>query len=99
MCARLKLAEIRQSIFFSLMADEYTDVSNKEQVSICLCWVNSKKFKVHEDFNGFYKVSDIQSTTTVQAAYAIIRLNIPISRCHDQTYDGVSNTMGKMYMV
>ena len=37
MCARLKLAEICQSIFFSLMADEYTDVSNKEQVSICLC--------------------------------------------------------------
>ena len=43
----LKLAEIYQSKFFGLMADEYTDVSNKEKVSICLRWVNSKEFKVH----------------------------------------------------
>ena len=33
---RLKLSESHQSMFFGLMADEYTDVSNKEQVSICL---------------------------------------------------------------
>ena len=33
---RLKLSEVHQSIFFGLMTDEYTDVSNKEQVPICL---------------------------------------------------------------
>ena len=33
---RLKLSKIHQRMFFGLMADEYTDVSNKEQVSICL---------------------------------------------------------------
>ena len=92
----LKLGEIHQSMFFGLMADEYTDVSNKEQVSICLCWVNSKEFKVHEDFIGFYKVDNIQSTIIVQAITdALIQLNLPISRCCGQTCDGPSNTMGK----
>ena len=91
---RLKLTEIHQSMF--LMADEYTDVSNTEQVSICLSWVNSKEFKIHEDFIGFYKVDNIQSTTVIQAITdAVIRLNLPISRRRGQTYDGASNMMRK----
>ena len=32
---RLRLREIHQSMFSGLMADECTDFSNKEQVSIC----------------------------------------------------------------
>ena len=93
---RLKLSEIHQSMFFGLMADEYTDASNKEQVSICLRWVNSKEFKVQEDFIGFYEIDNIQSTTIVQAITdALIRLNLPISRCRGQIYDWASNMIGK----
>ena len=93
---RLKLSEIHQSMFFGLMADEYTDVSNREQVSICLHWVNSKEFNVHEDFIGFYEVDNIQNTTIVQAITdAPIRLNLPILRCRGQNHDGASNMMGK----
>ena len=78
------------------MADEYTDVSNNEQVSICLCWVNTKEFKVHEDFIGFYEVDNKQSLTIVQAiTNALIRLSLPILRCRGQTYDGGSNMIGK----
>ena len=47
------------------MADEYTDVSIKGQMSISLSWVNSKEFKAHEDFIGFYKVDNIKSITIV----------------------------------
>ena len=91
---RLKLSEIHQSMFFGLMADEYTDVSNREQVSICLHWVNSKEFNVHEDFIGFYEVDNIQSKTIVQAITdPLIQLNLPISRCRG--HDGASNMMGK----
>ena len=93
---RLKPSEIHQSMFFGLMADEYTDFSSKEQVFICLRWVNSTEFKVHEDFIGFYQVDSTQSTTIVQATTdALIRLNLPISRCRGQTYEGASNMMGK----
>jgi len=36
-------------MWFSLIVDETTDISVKEQVSICLRYV-SKTFQVHEDF-------------------------------------------------
>ena len=36
------------------MADEYTDVSNKEQLSLCLRTV-SNDLEVQEDFLGFYE--------------------------------------------
>ena len=43
-----KLCEsIRESQFYSLMADETTDMSAKEQVSICIRRVN-EKFKIEE---------------------------------------------------
>ena len=68
----LKIAEIYQSMFFGLMVDEY--------MSICLRWVNSKEFTVHDDFIGLYKFDNIQANTTVQViTYALIRLNLPIS--------------------
>ena len=97
---RLKLSEIHQSMFLGLMAGEYTDVSKKEQVTICLRWVNRKEFKVQEDFIGFYEVDNIQRTTIVQAITdALIQLNLPISRCRGQTYDGASNKVGKKFGV
>ena len=93
---RLKFAEIHQSMLVALMGDAYSDVSIKEQVSIGLLWVNSKEFKVHEDFIGFYKVDNIQSITNVQAVTdALIGLNLPISKCRGQKYDEASNMMGK----
>ena len=39
------------------MVDEY--------MSICLRWVNSKEFTVHDDFIGLYKVDNMQANTIV----------------------------------
>ena len=91
---RLKLAENHKSLFFGLMADEYTDVSNNEQVSIYLRRNNNNELKTHKDFVSFYEVDNIQSTIVVQAITdAVIRLNLSISRCRGQTYDAASNIM------
>ena len=38
------------------MADETADVPNKEQVVICIRWVDSN-FTVHEDFVGLRSVA------------------------------------------
>ena len=37
-----------------MMADEVTDSSNREQVAICLQWID-EKFDAHEDFIGLHK--------------------------------------------
>ena len=42
---------INDSIFYSIMTDELTECSNKEQFVICFRWVD-KGFNTHEDFIG-----------------------------------------------
>jgi len=51
------LSEI-SSGFFSIICDEYTDISNKEQLTICIRWVD-KELEAHEDFLGFYNIPHI----------------------------------------
>ena len=50
--------KIREAKYFSLMADEVTNVSNREQMIVCMCWIDGK-LEPHEDFLGLYKVDDI----------------------------------------
>ena len=61
-----KLNAIRQSKYFSIICDEYSDVSNKEQVSFCVLWIE-ENLKAIEDFLGYYKLPNIQSDTIVAA--------------------------------
>lgn len=90
-----KLDEIRMNGFFSIMCDEYTDCSNKEQMSFCVRTVN-EEFQANEVFLGFYEVHNIKSDTLVAAIEDILlRLNLPIDKCRGQTYDGASNMFGK----
>jgi len=55
-----KLTEVKNSNFYSIMCDEYTDISNKEQLSICVCWVDDN-LEAHEDFLGYYQVTNIKA--------------------------------------
>ncbi len=48
--------------YFSIMADEVTDSSNKEQVVVCFRCIN-KDFEPHEEFVGLYQVDSIKSNT------------------------------------
>lgn len=57
------VSEIRGG-FFSIICDEYTDISNKEQITICIRWVD-KELEAHKDFLGFYNVPDIGTETIV----------------------------------
>ena len=45
------VSEIRAG-FFSIICDKCTDISNKEQLTICIRWVD-KELEVHKDFLGF----------------------------------------------
>ena len=43
---------IHESPFFSVMCDECVDVSNKEQLAICIRWISNADLEVHEDVVG-----------------------------------------------
>ena len=51
------------------MADETAEVSNKEQVVVCIRWVDSN-FSVHEDFVGLRPVA----RTTADEIVGVIKV-------------------------
>ena len=87
-------ANIRNN-FYSIICDEYTDISNKEQLSFCTRWV--REFLVaHEKFLGFYEVPNIKSETLVKIIKEILlRFQFSLQLCRGQCFDGVSNMLGK----
>lgn len=85
---------LQDSPFLTLMMDETTDVSNKEQVVIVMRRV-SESFEVHEEFLGLCEVSSIDaSTLTTVAKDVFARMNLPISKLRGQCYDGASTMKG-----
>ena len=48
------ITSIQAASFFSLMVDETTDIANKEQLVVCLSWVDSH-LEAHEDFIGHFR--------------------------------------------
>ena len=61
------------------MCDEYTDVSNKQQLSMCVRWIDDS-LNPHEDFLGFYELTNIANDTIVSAIKdSLTRFNLPLS--------------------
>ena len=56
---------LHSSSFYSIMADETIDISNREQVTIILRWVDDTDFSVNEEFVGLYAVPSIGSDMLV----------------------------------
>ena len=87
-------SSIQKAKYFSLMADEVTDVSNREQVAICIRWVDID-FQPHEEFIGLYKANTIAAVEIVAILKdSLLRMNLNISDCRGQCYDGAANICG-----
>ena len=72
---------IEKAKYFTIMADEVTDSSNKEQVVIC-CRSVDDQFMCHEDFVGLYVVESIESDMLVHIIKdTMVRMNLPITGC------------------
>ena len=75
------------------MCDECTDSSNREQLVICLCWVN-KCLEVNKDFIALYFIPDVTAGTILGIIKdTLSRLNLGFNRCCGQCYDGASNML------
>ena len=86
--------EMRDSLYATI-CDEYTDISNKEQLTLCLRWVD-EIFNIHEDLLGFYELENIKSDTIVSAiSDVLLRTQISLDNCRGQCYDGARNMLGK----
>ena len=76
--------DIQERGWFTIMADECTDVANKEQFTICIRWIN-KNIEDHAYFIGLYEVEDITSESLVHAIKdTLLRMNLSVSNCRGQ---------------
>ena len=91
---RQLLTKMRAIKWFSVMADETRDVSNNEQLTIVIRWVDTDDV-IHEDFIGMVHVPDTTaSTLTAIIKDVSIRCVLPLDSCRGQAYDSASNMMG-----
>ena len=63
----LKVAEtisenLQGTSFYTIMADETTDYSNKEQFAVCFRWIDNR-FEVYEDFVGLQAIKSTDTKT------------------------------------
>ena len=88
------LEDIKGAIWFSLIVDVATDISGKEQLAVCIRWVDDQ-FTIHEDPVELINVPKIDSNTLTHAVKdCLTRFSLPITQCRGQAYDGARNMSG-----
>ena len=81
--------------FFSCIMDETQDIWRREQVSLCLRYVDSKLLPA-EIFFGFYhaKKTDAGSLLDILKS-ALEELHLPFCNLRGQGYDGAASMVGE----
>ena len=83
-------AELQDSPFQTLMADETTDSSNQEQVTSTVRRV-TEELEVHEEFLGLYHAASVDAATLNAATKEfLIRMNLSFQKLRGQCYDSAS---------
>ncbi|CAC5377291.1 unnamed protein product [Mytilus coruscus] len=95
--------EIREKIvndckladFHSVCADETTDVSVKEQLSLCIRFVDSIKSEVREEFMGFVELTKTDAENIAENIMTYLKKwGLDIAKLRGQGYDGASVMSG-----
>ena len=91
---RKSASDIAITRCYSILADEATDVSNTQQLVVCIRWV-TKDLEVKEDFIGLVPLERAQADIIAAAIKDVLmRLSITISNTKAQSYDDCSTMLG-----
>ena len=86
--------EIKDAEGFAVIADEARDVSMKEQLSLCLRYVN----KNYERFVGFSDLCDLDAKALAEKIVVKLQvLGLDVKQCIAQCYDGASVMSGQVF--
>ena len=82
--------------WFSLIADETSDVNYKEQMCVVIRWVN-EEYEIYEDPMGLVQVPKTDANTlTCALKDVLVHCILLRSQCRGQAYDGASNMSGHL---
>ena len=86
---------IKNADFYSIMVDQTSDVSDKEQGAFCVLWVDENLFS-YEDFLGQHEVEKTDAISIATFIKDIIlRLGFDNEKLRGQCYDGCATIMEK----
>jgi len=88
--------EIRDAKFFSILADEARDCSNKEQLSLIIRYVDAKENKIREKFLGFIECNEgvTGAALAKKITDTLEKLGLDVNLARGQSYDGAGNVSG-----
>ena len=87
--------EIKQAKFFSVLADEASDSSNKEQLSLVIRFIDSTTGDIREEFMEFIVCESISGEALADAIKESFKqLGLDINFLRGQSYDGAGNMAG-----
>ena len=90
-----KITDVSGPAWFSVIADEATDIVHAEQLNLSIRWVNDN-YEVHEDPIRLCRVPDTKAETLFQIIKdLLIRCNLPLALCRGRAYDGAANMQGR----
>lgn len=89
------IQQVKESKYFTIIADETTDISVIEQMSLCLRYVDLKKVEIKERFIKFIQVDDLTGGNLSKVLLDEIgKLGLDVANCRGQAYDGCANMKG-----
>ena len=88
------LVRIKRSLWFSIIADEATDISGNEQMSLSIRWTDDE-YNVYEECIGLMQLPNTMAQTICCSIEDLLcRCSLPLSQCRGQAFDGASNMSG-----
>jgi hypothetical protein len=81
--------ELLAAKYYAIVMDEASDISGKEQVSVCFRYV-LPDLEVHETFMGFYETAATDAGTLFALiSDSLVRFNMKLDNCRGQCFDGL----------
>ncbi len=91
------LAKILKCVpsWYSVIADEATDVSFSEQFNLSIRYVDDD-YVINKDSIGLFKLPDTKAETLFSVLKDMLtRCSLPLSLCRGQAYDGAATMQGR----
>ena len=98
-CAKETTRKIIEDLgddYYAILADESSDVSHKEQLALCLRYVD-KLGRIRERFLGVVHVANTTSLSLKDAIWTLLDdQHLTLTQVRGQGYDGASNMKGEI---
>ena len=92
------LSKVQMAQFFTLIADEVTDCSNKEQLSLVLQYVDRESSQIREDLVSFVECdTGVSGKDIANKMLSVLRIHsVDLSKLLGQAYNGAGSMSGKI---